>query len=115
MISTLPEGYGQPTTTAEVLVHQSGKFLYGSNRGHDSIAVFYISDDGKLTSVEQTSSGGETPRNFRIGPQGKYLLAANQQTNNVVLFSIDQESGKLTATGRELSIPNPMCVRFVKR
>ena len=114
-ISTLPEDFDGASTTAEVLIHPSGKFLYGSNRGHDSIAVFHVADDGRLTAVEQTSSGGVTPRNFRIGPDGKFLFAANQQTNNVVLFRIDQESGRLTPAGRELEMPNPMCVRFVKR
>jgi len=114
-ISTLPEDFDGASTTAEVLVHPSGKFLYGSNRGHDSIAVFTIGDDGKLTPVDRTSSGGVTPRNFRIGPEGKFLFAANQKTNNVVLFQIDQDTGRLTAAGRELEMPNPMCVRFVKR
>ncbi len=114
-ISTLPADFDGASTTAEVLVHPSGKFLYGSNRGHDSIALFRIADDGMLTAVEQTSSGGVTPRNFRIGPEGKFLFAANQQTNNVVLFRIDQESGRLTPAGRELEMPNPMCVRFVRR
>jgi 6-phosphogluconolactonase len=112
-LSTLPKGYTGDTSTAEVQVHPSGKFLYGSNRGHDSIAVFAIEANGMLRYVENTPTGGSTPRNFGISPDGKYLLAANQQTNNVVVFRIDPKSGRLTSTGNTLEVPSPVCVKFL--
>ena len=112
-LSTLPKGYTGDTSTAEVQVHPSGKFLYGSNRGHDSIAVFAIEANGTLRYVENTPTGGSTPRNFGISPDGKYLLAANQQTNNVVVFRIDPKSGRLTSTGNTLEVPSPVCVKFL--
>ena len=112
-LSTLPKGYTGNTSTAEVQVHPSGKFLYGSNRGHDSIAVFAIEANGNLRYVENTPTGGRTPRNFGISPDGKYLLAANQQSDNVVVFKIDSKSGRLTSTGNTLEVPSPVCVKFL--
>ena len=114
-ISTLPEGYEETTHTAEVVAHPSGKFLYGSNRGHDSIAVFSIDQaTGKLTSVEQVSTQGKTPRNFNLDPTGRYLFAENQATDDVFQFSVDQETGRLTPTGQKLSVVAPVCLRFVE-
>lgn len=114
-ITTLPEDFDGASHTAEVLVHPSGRFLYGSNRGHNSIAVFTI-DEGKgtLTPAGQVSTQGDWPRNFRIDPTGRYLFAANQRSDNVVVFRIDQASGRLTATGQVISVDSPMCVRFVE-
>ena len=113
-VSTLPEAFAGSNTTAEVQVHPSGKFLYGSNRGHDSLAIFSIdAATGKLTLVGHESTQGKTPRNFRIDPTGNYLLAANQDTDNVVVFKIDTTTGKLTPTGQILSIPIPVCVKFI--
>lgn len=113
-INTLPEGFDGESHTAEVLVHPSGKFLYGSNRGHDSIAVFAVNEaDGTLTFVETVGEGITVPRNFRIGPTGQYLFVANQRGDSVKLFSIDQETGRLTSTGVEIEAPVPQCVRFV--
>ncbi len=114
MISTLPDGYSETTHTAEVRAHPSGKFLYGSNRGHDSIAVFSIDQaTGKLTTVEQTSTQGKAPRNFNLDPSGKYLFAENQNSNTVVTFAIDEATGKLTPTGQVLDVPRPVCLRWV--
>jgi 6-phosphogluconolactonase len=116
-VSTLPEGFvaDSSITTAEVQVHPSGKFLYGSNRGHHSIAVFSIDPaTGKLSAVSHTSTEGKTPRNFGIDPTGAYLLAANQDSDNVVLFRIDPATGKLTFTGQSVSIPMPVCVKFLR-
>jgi len=111
--STIPGEVQKGFSTAEVQVHSSGKFLYGSNRGHDSIAVFSIDQEtGKLTAVENESTGGRTPRNFGIDPTGKYLLAANQSTNNVVVFRIDQQTGALSPTGSQIEVPSPVCVKF---
>lgn len=111
-ITTVPKEV-KSGSTAEVQVHPSGKFLYGSNRGHDSIAVYTIGDDGKLTHVEYQKTKGRTPRNFGIDPTGQFLLAANQSTSNVVVFRIDQKTGALTPTGQEIKVPTPVCVKFL--
>ncbi len=113
-ISTLPEGYTGESTTAEVQVHPSGDFLYGSNRGHDSIAAFRIDPaTGKLTLIEIEPGQGKTPRNFRIDPTGGYLFAANQGSDAVAVLRIDKKSGALSPTGVAVKVPAPMCVRFV--
>ena len=101
-------------STAHVEVHPSGKFLYGSNRGHDSIVVYKIdATTGKLTYVENESVQGKTPRNFGVTPDGKFLLAANQQSNDIVVFAIDQDTGALESTGHRAECPTPVCVKFV--
>jgi 6-phosphogluconolactonase len=113
-ISTLPDDFGEASYTAEVQVHPSGKFLYGSNRGHDSLAVFAIDQStGKLTAVGHQKTGGKTPRNFGIDPTGAYVLAANQASDNVVLFQVNQKTGKLQQRGEPLAVPAPVCVKFV--
>jgi 6-phosphogluconolactonase len=113
-ISTLPGGYHGESTGAEVEVHPSGKFLYASNRGDDSIAVFRVNArSGKLTPIESISTQGKTPRNFAIDPTGSYLFAANQDSDTVVVFQIHQETGRLTPTGQVLKISSPVCVVFV--
>ena len=114
-IGTLPKDFAGNSTTAEVQVHPNGKFLYGSNRGHDSIAVFAIdAKKGTLKLVEHVSTQGKVPRNFGIDPAGQFLLAANQNTNNVVVFRIDAKSGRLTPTGQSVEVGAPVCVKFVK-
>ena len=113
-VSTLPEGCTNQNSTAEVEVHPSGKFVYGSNRGHDSIVVFAINQKtGKLTWVENQPTLGRTPRNFAIDPMGKYLIAANQASDTLVVFQIEQESGKLKPTAQTVEVPTPVCVRFL--
>jgi len=113
-ISTLPEKVEPGYSTAEVVVHPSGKFLYGSNRGHNTIAAFSIdSKTGRLTAIGHTPTQGKTPRNFAIDPSGKFLLAANQDTGNVVVFRIGLD-GKLTSTGHSVDAGIPVCVRFLK-
>jgi len=114
-ISTLPSGFTENNSTAEVQVHPSGKFLYGSNRGHDSIAVFSIdAATGRLTPVEHESTQGKTPRNFGIDPTGTFLLAANQNSHTIVVFRIDQVTGALTPTGRKVEVPSPVCVKMIQ-
>lgn len=114
-ISTLPEGYEDRNYTAEIAVHPSGRFLYGSNRGHDSIAVYSVNPDtGALELVEITPSGGQTPRSFAIDPTGAYLFAANQQSDNVVVFEIDAQTGRLTDTGKSFTVDAPVCIQFLK-
>src|SRR5688572_4715697 len=114
-ISTLPADYkGSGNSNAEVLVHPSGKFLYASNRGHDSIAGFAIdTKTGKLTYIENTPTQGRTPRNFGIAPSGRWLIAANQSTNNLAVYSIDTSTGKLKPTGQVEEVGSPVCVRFL--
>lgn len=113
-VGTLPEGFEGRNTTADVHVHPSGKYLYGSNRGHNSLAIFGVNEaNGRLTPAGHQSTGGKTPRNFAIDPTGKYLLAANQDTDNVVTFRIDGETGQLTPTGEETEIPIPVCLKFM--
>jgi 6-phosphogluconolactonase len=110
-VSTLPTGFSGENTSAEVHVSPSGKFLYGSNRGHDSIVVFSIDQStGRLTFVEHVSTLGNTPRNFTIDPTGAFLLAANQNSDNVVSFRIDSTSGRLRPTGHVAEIPTPVCL-----
>ncbi len=112
-IKTLPQDFTGDSTTAEVVVHPSGRFLYGSNRGHDSLTVFAIDrNTGKLTLVEHVPTQGRTPRNFAIDPTGGYLFAANQNSGSVVVFRIDRNTGRLTPTGDVLKVPIPVCVRF---
>jgi 6-phosphogluconolactonase len=117
-ISTLPPGQGVQSgfSTADVQVHPSGRFLYGSNRGHDSIVVFAIDQkSGRLTYVENRPTQGSTPRGFGIDPSGSYLLAANQRSDSVVVFRIDKQTGRLTPTGHTIEVGAPVCVKFVER
>jgi 6-phosphogluconolactonase len=115
-ISTLPAGRSveKGFSTAEIQVHPSGRFLYGSNRGHDSVAVFAIDQKtGQLTLVEHEPTGGSTPRNFGIDPTGAYLLAANQRSDSVLVFRIDQKTGALADTGHKIEVGSPVCVKFI--
>jgi 6-phosphogluconolactonase len=101
-------------TAAEVVVHPSGKFVYGSNRGDNTIAVFACDPDtGRLTFVERDSTEGKIPRNFEIDPSGKFLLAANQLSGSVVVFGIDENTGHLQATGAKIAVDAPECVKFL--
>lgn len=110
-VSTLPKGFEGSNTTAEVAVHPSGKFVYGSNRGHNSIAIFAVDEkNGKLRVVGHEPTQGKTPRNFAIDPTGRYLLAANQDTNNVVVFRIEGATGRLESLKQSIEIPAPVCL-----
>jgi 6-phosphogluconolactonase len=100
---------------AELEIHPSGRYLYTSIRGHNSIALFTIDQNtGNLTYVESTPTGGNTPRGFGIDPEGKFLLAGNQNSDSVVVFKIDQQTGKLTPTGNKIEVGAPVCIKFVK-
>jgi 6-phosphogluconolactonase len=113
-VSTLPAGYKGNTTTAEVVVHPSGKFLYGSNRGHDSIAAFTIDQEtGKLTFVGHQNENIKTPRNFAVDPTGTYAIVANQGSGSMVVFRVNQKTGALETTGNVVQVPAPVCVRMV--
>lgn len=112
-VPTLPADFSGNNTTADIHIHPSGKFLYGSNRGHDSIAMFAIDPTtGKLTALGNELTQGKTPRNFAIDPTGRWLLAAHQDSSNVVVFKIDEATGKLTPTGQSVEVPNSVCIRF---
>jgi len=115
-VSSLPDGVGvaDDFSGAEVLVHPGARFLYASNRGHDTIGVFAIDEDeGTLKLVEHVSTGGKTPRGFGIDPTGAYLLAANQSSDSVVVFRIDPGTGRLTPTGQTVEVGSPVAVAFV--
>jgi 6-phosphogluconolactonase len=109
-ISTLTAKFDGKSAAAEVQVHPSGRFVYGSNRGHDSIAVFAVDKkSGKLTLIEHQSTQGKTPRNFAIDPTGAWLLVENQMSDNVVVFNIDAETGQLKTTGQIVTVGSPVC------
>jgi 6-phosphogluconolactonase len=113
-LSTLPDGFNGTNSTAEIAIHPNGRFVYVSNRGHDSIAVFAVdAASGLLRTLGHVSTQGNTPRNFAIDPSGTYLYAANQGTDSIVQFRIDGETGALTLTGQVTRTPTPVCILFV--
>ena len=113
-ISALPAGFSGHNDAAEIAIHPNGKYLYSSNRGHDSIALFSIDRrTGTLTLVDHFPTQGKAPRNFEIDPTGKFLFVANQDTDNIVVFRIDPNSGRPTSTGQTLHVPSPVCLKFV--
>lgn len=113
-LPTLPKDFSGHSSCAEVQMHPSGKFLYGSNRGHNSIVIYGVDlANGKLTLIGHESTRGKIPRNFEVHPGGEFLAAANQDSDNVVMFRIDQQTGKLTPTGSVAEAGTPICVRFM--
>ena len=113
-VSCLPEDFTGTSSGAEVQVHPSGKFVYGSNRGHDSIAVFaFDAGSGKLTGLEYASTQGKTPRHFALDPTGRWLLAENQGSDTIVVFRVDSETGRLTPAGQTISVGAPVCAVFL--
>jgi 6-phosphogluconolactonase len=114
-LSTLPEGFTDTNYCADVHVSPSGRFVYGSNRGHDSIVIFQVDQDtGQLTYVDHEPTQGKTPRNFAIDPGGVFLLAANQDSDTIVTFRIDQQTGRLEPTGHVTSVSMPVCVQMTR-
>jgi 6-phosphogluconolactonase len=111
-ISTLPAGFTGSSSTAEIVLHPNGRFLYGSNRGHDSVAAYDVSATGDLRLVEIESTRGRTPRNFAIDPSGRWLIAANQATNTLAVFRIDASTGALEPAGPLASVPTPVSILF---
>jgi 6-phosphogluconolactonase len=112
-ITTLPDGFSGKNKAAEIVVSPDGRFLYGSNRGDDSIAIFKIeSASGALVPAGHVPTGGRTPRHFAIDPSGRWLLAANQDSDSIVVFRLDPGTGKLERVGRALAISKPVCVLF---
>jgi 6-phosphogluconolactonase len=113
-ISTLPADFDGKNTCAEVEVHPNGNFLYASNRGHDSLAVFAIDQaSGQLTLVERVMSGGKSPSNFAFDPTRKWIVCTNHASDNAVVFRVDESTGRLTQTGAPVAVPYPFCQRFL--
>ncbi len=113
-ISTLPKDFSGANTGAEIALHPNGKFLYGSNRGHDSIAIYAVDQKtGRLTFVEHQPTLGRTPRHFAIDPTGRWLLAENQASDSVVVFTLNPDTGKLKPTGQSITVGSPVCAVFV--
>ncbi|MDX1963411.1 MAG: lactonase family protein [Pirellulales bacterium] len=114
VVSTLPAGEQRKNymSTAEIVAHPNGKFLYASNRGHDTIAVYALDETGVPKLIQNALTGGKTPRNFNIDSSGKWLLAANQDSQSVVVFAIDPANGKLSETDNRVTVDKPVCVVF---
>lgn len=114
-LSTLPRDFSGRNDDAEIRMHPSGRFLYASNRGQDTIVVYSIDqDNGRLTKLGSVPTGGKEPRNFEIDPTGTLLFAENQNSNDIVVFKIDASTGNLTPTGKTLNVGAPVCIKFVK-
>lgn len=114
-VSTLPAGFNGKNFPAEVFVHPSGRFVYGSNRGADNIVIFAFDQaTGALTTVGWEPTLGHAPRNFAIDPSGQYLVVANQDSGNIVVFKIDQLTGKLSSAGQKAEVDSPVCIAFVR-
>ena len=112
-VSTLPETFSGENFCAEIQVHPSGKFVYGSNRGQDTIAIFSVDlKTGKLTVVGYEPTQGKTPRHFALDPRGNWLLLENQGSDSVSVFRIDGRTGKLTATSHTIEVGAPVCLVF---
>lgn len=113
-LSTLPNNYSEESHCSAIQITPNGRFLYGSNRGHDSLAIYAIeSDSGLLTLIGHQSTKGQTPRDFAIDPTGTFLLVANQDSDTIVTFRIDQTTGKLIETGQEAKVPTPVCLKMI--
>lgn len=116
MISTLPDSYTGQKWCADIHISADGKFLYASNRGHQSLTIYSVDPQtGKLTWVDNTSVLGKTPRNFTIDPTGNFVLVANQDTDNIVIFKRDKTTGKITPTGKEITVSMPVCLQWLPK
>lgn len=113
-VATLPKDYTDSNnTSADIHLTPNGRFLYSSNRGHDSIAAFSVNPlNGKLSFIVHQSTEGKAPRNFAIDPTGRFLLAANQRSDNIVVFKLDPRTGRLQPTGQVVEVPSPVCLKF---
>jgi 6-phosphogluconolactonase len=114
-VPTVPPGYSGRNAPSDVHVHPNGKFVYGSNRGHDSIAIFRIDEaTGMLTQVDVVKTQGQNPRGFGFDPAGNFIVVGNQASNNLVTFAVDPDNGRMTPTGGKADISRPACVRFAR-
>ena len=114
-VQTLPDNFSGQNTSADIHIDPSGKFLYQSNRGANTLAIFAIGNDGKLTKVGDQPTEGKTPRNFLIDPKGDYVFVAHQDSDNITIFKRDQKTGKLTYTGQSVKVPAAVCVIMAHR
>jgi 6-phosphogluconolactonase len=115
IVPTLPAGFAGESSCADIHPTPSGRFLYASNRGHDSIAAWRIDQrTGRLAALGHAATEGQTPRNFCVDPTGRFLLVANQDSDSVVTFSIDARSGTLRPTGEGMQVPTPVCVKVTQ-
>lgn len=112
-LRALPESYTGDNTSADIHIHPNGQFVYMSNRGHNSISIFSVAADGRLTLVDVQSTGGKTPRNFMIEPKGEFLFVAHQDSDNITLFRIDGKTGKLKSAGKPVPVPAPACLVYL--
>jgi 6-phosphogluconolactonase len=114
-VSTLPAGFNGQSTCAEIAIDTHGRFVYASNRGHNSIGVFAVdSKTGKLSLIQNQNSGGAIPRSFALDPSGDWLIAGNQNTNNIAILKVDRKTGKLSDTGGRLDVGAPVTFVFLK-
>jgi 6-phosphogluconolactonase len=113
-ISTLPTGYTNDSSCAEIAVHPNGHFVYGSNRGHDSIAIFKVdAKTGQLTVAGHQPTGGKAPRHFAFDPSGEWIIAQNQSSDNILVFRVNSKTGALQQVGEPTSLGAPVCAVFV--
>ena len=113
-IATIPSDFTTRNTTADIRVHPNGRFVYGSNRGHDSIAIYSVDEaTGELMTIDIVSTLGQTPRGFNFDPSGRYIFVANQGSNSIVTFEVNPDSGMLTPTGAEAEALKPACIKFL--
>ena len=114
-LSTIPEDYKEVNYCADIHIDPSGEFLYGSNRGHNSLAIFKIGqDNGKLEATGFQSTSGEWPRNFLIDPKGEFVFVANQNSDNIVIFKRNSKSGELSKVEKEIIVPKPVCLKILQ-
>lgn len=114
-ISTLPEDFTENNQGSAIHISADGRFVYAGNRGHNSIALFQINQEsGELSFVEHTSTEGDWPRDFEIDPSEKFIVASNQESSNIVLYSRDEDTGKLTLVQSDITVPHPVCVKFLR-
>jgi 6-phosphogluconolactonase len=113
-LSTVPDGYSGSNIAADLHLSPDGRFLYGSNRGHDSIVTYAVDrTTGRLTKLDSTPTQGKKPRGFALDPSGTFLLAANQDSHNIVTYWIDKAQGALIPTGHKIDLPDPVCMKFI--
>lgn len=113
-IKAIPEDFTETNDASAIHISPDGRFVYTGNRGHDSIAIFSVNqDNGELTFIEHSPTGGKWPRDFCMDPSGSFIVASNQHTNNLVLFARDEETGKLTQLDSEVEVPEVVCVKFL--
>ncbi|SOE21366.1 6-phosphogluconolactonase [Spirosomataceae bacterium TFI 002] len=113
-LTTLPEGFDEESYCADIHIDKAGKYLYGSNRLHDTIALFEVQEDGTIKAKSHHSTLGSFPRNFALDPSGKYLIAANQKSDNIVIYNIDPSDGTIGPLTQQIKVPAPVCIEFIQ-